>query len=78
MSTTPNNLEKDNQNASSNNNNEIAQDKTGINTNIPVTNEMTNNEKTVSDESNIKNFTDTVFTSTNLIILVGFLTFIVP
>lgn len=73
MSTTPNNLEKDNQNASSNNNNEIAQDKTGINTNIPVTNEMTNNEKTVSDESNIKNFTDTVFTSTNLIILVGFL-----
>ena len=72
MSTTTNNLEKDNQIANSNNN-EIAQDKKGINTNTPVENEKTNNEVSVSEESNIQNFTDTVFTSTNLIILVGFL-----
>ena len=72
MSTTTNNLEKDNQIANSNDN-EIAQDKKGIDTNPPVENQQINNEASVSEESNIQNFTDTVFTSTNLIILVGFL-----
>lgn len=65
MSTT-NSLEKDTQIAADDNNN--------INNNSEVTidenKENTNNEV---PESNIQNFTDTVFTTTNLIILVGFL-----
>ena len=60
MSTTTNNLEKDNQLIDSNN--------------IEVTeDENTKNATPSSEESNIQNFTDTVFTTTNLIILVGFL-----
>ena len=60
MSTTTNNLEKDNQLIDSNNI-EVSED------------ENTKNATPPSEESNIQNFTDTVFTTTNLIILVGFL-----
>ena len=60
MSTTSNNLEKDNQVINSNNI-EVAEDENTKNT-IPP-----------SEESNIQNFTDTIFTTTNFIILVGFL-----
>ena len=63
MSSTTNNLEKETQITASNKND-----------NIEV-NQEENAEKVIveSSESNIQNFTDTVFTSTNLIILVGFL-----
>ena len=60
MSTTTNNLEKDNQVIDSNNI-EFVED------------ENTKNTITPSEESNIQNFTDTIFTTTNFIILVGFL-----
>ena len=63
MSSTTNNLEQETQITASNKND-----------NIEV-NQEENAEKVIveSSESNIQKFTDTVFTSTNLIILVGFL-----